>query len=634
MPEYKYPGVYIEELSSGVRPIEGVGTSTAAFIGFTGMSGPVDDEPVMVYGWNEYEKKFGKRSLANQMDLAVYTFFSNGGRKAYIIRLRNGAESAFKNLKRDNGETADEPILKISAKFDGQEGKSILVKVQKIDTYSFNLIVCKDNADNIVEKFNSINFNEKSDRYCINTLKASELITLDYYNGRNFKGLFSKGSIKSACQDENGILDKLNTKDLVITVNIDYSGNRIIKLPKTTNATYSDIDTFCNSLQSAIRMADSADGYKNVEITSDVANGDISFTLTSGSGEVSWSSVDIVKSKYINPEKETDLGCILKFVKDDGTPEQITRTQGTQNLIPAALPYENLDHGIDADPAIKKDSYNSALEKLITYPDINILLLPGITLPDTYSIIDSAIEHCRIMKNRMVIIDPPEEQNQQELLSSISIHSNYAALYYPWIKVMSPSATNTAEKCSIPPSSFAAAIWARTDALRGVWKAPAGMETELSGVQDLTEKVTNLQQEDLNSAGINVIRKINGSTVIWGARTLSSDAEWKYISVRRTAIYIEQSIFNGIQWAVFEPNNEQLWSSLRLNIESFLNGMFRAGAFAGKTARDAYYVRCGLNDTMTQGDIDSGQVIVLVGFAALKPAEFVIVRIQQKVGQN
>jgi phage tail sheath protein FI len=136
---------------------------------------------------------------------------------------------------------------------------------------------------------------------------------------------------------------------------------------------------------------------------------------------------------------------------------------------------------------------------------------------------------------------------------------------------------------------------------------------------------------------VNALRKRPGyGTVIWGTRTLStkSNPEWRYVPVRRTAIFIEQSIFNGIQWAVFEPNDHRLWSSLRANIESFMNGLFRAGAFQGEKSGDAYFVRCGLGSTMTQDDIDRGQVIVLIGFAPVKPAEFVIVRIQQKVGQQ
>ncbi len=189
----------------------------------------------------------------------------------------------------------------------------------------------------------------------------------------------------------------------------------------------------------------------------------------------------------------------------------------------------------------------------------------------------------------------------------------------------------------VAPSAIAAGMWAKIDGKRGVWKAPAGVETRLTGAAGLEYVVENLEQDQLNPLGVNCIRKLPSyGSVFWGARSLSTkaDPEWRYVPVRRTAIYIEESIYNGIQWAVFEPNDHPLWGSLRANIGSFMNGLFRAGAFQGQTAKEAYFVRCGLGDTMTQGDIDRGQVIVIVGFAPLKPAEFVIVRIQQKVGEE
>ena len=189
----------------------------------------------------------------------------------------------------------------------------------------------------------------------------------------------------------------------------------------------------------------------------------------------------------------------------------------------------------------------------------------------------------------------------------------------------------------IAPSSFVAGMWAKIDGRRGVWKAPAGVETSLLGVAGLAETIDDNLQGQLNPVGINCIRKIPGAgPVIWGSRTLSTmaDPEWRYVPVRRTASMIEESIYNNIQWAVFEPNDHRLWSSLRVNIDAFMNGLWRAGAFQGEKASDAYFVRCNLGDTMEQADIDAGQVIVEVGFAPLKPAEFVIVRIQQKVAQQ
>ena len=185
-----------------------------------------------------------------------------------------------------------------------------------------------------------------------------------------------------------------------------------------------------------------------------------------------------------------------------------------------------------------------------------------------------------------------------------------------------------------PPSGFVAGLYAKTDGQRGVWKAPAGTSAALGGSVGLAVNLTDTQQGNLNPLNVNVIRQFAGSgIVLWGARTVTSDPAWNYIPVRRMAIFLRVSIYRGIQWAVFEPNDEDLWSSLRLNIGSFMMNLFRQGAFQGATPAQAFFVKCD-NETTTQADIDAGIVNVLVGFAPLKPAEFVVVKISQKVGQT
>jgi phage tail sheath protein FI len=295
-----------------------------------------------------------------------------------------------------------------------------------------------------------------------------------------------------------------------------------------------------------------------------------------------------------------------------------------------------------------QDAYDAIFALFTKIRDINILLLPGQSIPADGSgnaIIDSGIAHCEAMKSRMIIIDPApsSEMTDENAVNDFSLPTEtYCALYYPWVKVANPfynADTNPGAERTVlvAPSAFAAGMWAKTDGRRGVWKAPAGVEAALLGVSGLEYNVEDAEQDFLNPLGVNALRKLPSyGNVIWGTRTLSTKAnpEWRYVPVRRTAIFIEQSVYNGIQWAVFEPNNNGLWSSLRANIESFMAGLFRSGAFQGEKSSDAYFVRCGLGSTMTQDDIDRGQVIVLIGFAPVKPAEFVIVRLQQKVGQQ
>ena len=294
--------------------------------------------------------------------------------------------------------------------------------------------------------------------------------------------------------------------------------------------------------------------------------------------------------------------------------------------------------------------YDAVFTKFLKIRDINIICLPGQNWPKAIGsdpegqpVIDAAIAHAVKMKSRMVIVDPPGglELDTELKVKNLKLpNKTFSVLYYPWAKVANPfynaeDNPGADKTVLVPPCGFAAGMWAKIDGKRGVWKAPAGLETGLGGLAGLEWKVEDGEQDSLNPLGVNCLRSMPGP-VIWGARTLAtkSDPEWRYVPVRRTAIMIEQSIYNGIQWAVFEPNDHRLWSALRGNIGGFMNGLFRVGSFQGEKASDAYFVRCGLGDTMTQAEIDAGQVIVIVGFAPLKPAEFVIVRIQQKVNQQ
>ena len=316
----------------------------------------------------------------------------------------------------------------------------------------------------------------------------------------------------------------------------------------------------------------------------------------------------------------------------------------------------NVGEGTPAD-------YDKAFASLQKIRDISIICLPGKAWGTGNSnatdrgIIEKAITHAEEMQNRMVIVDIAETvklatkndvTNEDTGLNPKP--SMFSVAYYPWVEVANPFYKPNDEEdeeeeeeepppatFKMAPSSFVAGMWAKIDGRRGVWKAPAGVETALLGVVGLTDNVDDKVQGQLNPVGINCIRKIPGAgPVIWGSRTLATktDPEWRYVPVRRTASMIEESIYTNIQWAVFEPNDHRLWSSLRVNINAFMNGLWRAGAFQGEKASDAYFVRCNLGDTMTQDDVDLGKVIVEVGFAPLKPAEFVIVRIQQKVAQQ
>lgn len=253
-------------------------------------------------------------------------------------------------------------------------------------------------------------------------------------------------------------------------------------------------------------------------------------------------------------------------------------------------------------------------------------------------VLDAAAAYCE--KHRaFLLVDSPSswinKDAREEFPDNLMSTSANAAVFFPRIKVANPLRDNQVEEYG--PCGAIAGIFARTDATRGVWKAPAGIDATLKGVTGLTVELTDAENGELNPRGINCLRKMPAAGyVVWGARTLKGDDQladqWKYIPVRRTALFIEESLYRGTQWAVFEPNDEPLWSQLRLNTGVFMHNLFRQGAFQGASPKEAYFVKCD-KTTTTQADIDGGIVNIIVGFAPLKPAEFVILYIQQIAGQ-
>lgn len=256
----------------------------------------------------------------------------------------------------------------------------------------------------------------------------------------------------------------------------------------------------------------------------------------------------------------------------------------------------------------------------------------------TDPVLTTALAYCE-HKRAILLVDPPstwakkDDAKKGVPISGLGPSAN-AAIYFPRIKKANPLHQNQIE--TFVPSGTIAGIIARTDLQRGVWKAPAGLEATMAGVASLTVPLTDAENGELNPLGINCLRTLPAAgNVVWGARTMVGDdrlsSQWKYLPVRRTALWIEETLYRSSQWAVFEPNDEPLWSALRLNIGAFMHGLFRQGAFQGQSPKDAYFVQCD-STTTTQADIDRGIVNIVVGFAPLKPAEFVVIYIQQIAG--
>ncbi len=266
----------------------------------------------------------------------------------------------------------------------------------------------------------------------------------------------------------------------------------------------------------------------------------------------------------------------------------------------------------------------------------NLLVVPG----ETNAAVIAVLESYCVTRRAMMIVDAASTDTLTTLQTGpnttlVSPNGNNAAFYFPWLTAADPLDGNRPR--SFPPSGFIAGAYARIDASRGVWKAPAGIEAGLAGVTDVAVKLTDDQNGVLNPLGINCIRSFPIYGIVnWGARTLVGadeiGSEWKYVPVRRMALFLEESLYRGTKWVVFEPNDEPLWSQIRLNLTAFMMSLFRQGAFQGTKPSDAFFVKCD-KDTTTQDDINKGIVNILVGFAPLKPAEFVVIKLSQIAGQ-
>jgi uncharacterized protein len=289
---------------------------------------------------------------------------------------------------------------------------------------------------------------------------------------------------------------------------------------------------------------------------------------------------------------------------------------------------------VEKDCTLSLQSVQEAMAALDSVPALNLVYLPGVT---DASILAAAAEYCE-KRRAFLIIDADAKATTVEQFTAMMKtaglpRSESAAVYAPWLRIPDPLGGSGLR--TIAPSGAVAGIYARTDSNSGVWKAPAGTGANLLGATALTAEIDDGQNEVLEELGLNLLRSFPSyGIVIWGARTLlppgSGDSTYKYVPVRRLSLYIESSLSSGTQWAVFEPNGPSLWASVRLSVSGFLQGLYQQGAFQGVTPDQAYFVKCDAT-TMTQSDIDQGILNIVVGFAPLKPAEFVLLRIQQLV---
>jgi phage tail sheath protein FI len=640
-----YPGVYVKEVSSGVRPIQAAGTSTAAFFGVV-ERGPIG-EVRQIFNFTQFKTTYGGFLRDHYLAYAVYQFFNNGGTKCYVGRVANKPVTAYTTIKDCYKEEQNRlDTIKVEASSPGVWGKDLRILIES-DANKPNVFTLKvfqyragiDDEPRELEVFTNLSMNPASPSFVENVINSQSL---------NIRVKVQENSHVIAGYSESGEIDI--TKDSLLEpgqreffINIHGDGYKKVTLPATIGVEnkpkLKDIKTAILNAIKTLQPTHASTPEEAYAVTvnspNDIAN---KIRITSGHASED-SSIEILEAD----NKDVDAAAPLKLGRKFGT-----EVYGSSILRPADTPQEGtildpealykMEDGDDGSPPTK-DDYINALKWLDTIQDVSLISIPGIGLPD---VADEGMNYCR---NRplsdcffiadMAITDDTKE-SAEKYSELINIPNSYGAVYFPWLKMSDPTGVSN-KPILVPPSGFVAGLYARIDANRGVWKAPAGTEAMVAGAVGLSCELTDPQHGDLNtpanSKSVCVIRKFPSSgIVLWGARTLSSDAEYKYIPVRRMAIMLRKSIYNGIQWAVFEPNDEGLWSQLRLNIGSFMMTLFRRGAFQGSTPSQAFFVKCD-SETTTQDDINLGNVNVLIGFAPLKPAEFVIVKISQKAGQ-
>lgn len=651
MTTVSYPGVYVAEIPGGARPIEAASTSTAAFVGIS-EKGP-DDTAVRVTSWDEFQKTYGSFIPASYIAESVYSFFNNGGRQCYIVRV-TPSDAARADITLQNRAAA--PVaqaVKFLAKNKGDWGNYLLLTIENAGAdpgNGFRLTIRRQPEREVVpanfqdlpvlEAHDNLVMDAESPNYVVKALARDSALVEAQVLGANTslqRGFHRSGEISGL---------PLGTANKKFLINVDDDGYQELTLSDATagSSTLSVIAAGITTLVQALpkkKTSTPADAFAQFECVVDGTR----LVLRSGTNKPTFAT-NTRSSVLIQNAPAGNAAVKLKLGEGNGgisegalavrRPANVTVVQVGDNAVTGAVSAVTL--GTDGNTgSLTETSYSNAFSLLNDKTDFSLLAVPGI---GTQQMMDLGVAYCRNRPLQDVFYigevgkydDTVAEA--EGFRKSLTKANSYGALYFPWVKALDP-AGRTPGAILLPPSGYIAGLYARIDGTRGVWKAAAGTEASLNGVVGLATELTDTQQGNLNPIQVNCLRRFDLAGVIaWGARTVTSDPEYLYLPVRRTAIMIRKSIYDGIQWAVFEGNDHRLWSSLRTNIGAFMNGLFRAGAFQGEKANDAYFVRCGLGDTMTQDDIDRGQVIVLVGFAPLKPAEFVIVRIQQKVGQQ
>ncbi|HEX2828606.1 MAG TPA: phage tail sheath subtilisin-like domain-containing protein [Burkholderiales bacterium] len=589
MPEYLAPGVYVEETSFRAKSIEGVGTSTTAFVG-PARKGPFRansndlTQPEMLTSYGDFERLYGTYSdfgytgvrRTNYLAHAARAFFNEGGARLYVCRVVGSNATAATAAA--SAATGDEAIA-FTARFPGSAGNG-RIDITEISTPA---------SDRVMENAPPGTF-----------LRTGPADTPVHH--------VKMGSTWHPAANPAGAA--------AVTSELAGATPRVITLIVTT-------------------IDDMPPGEPR---TGDRAQGNVLSYEDLGLHPSHPRYIGTVLKQTPDSRAEQLQNAYFISVGKDVAPSELQSALFTVDAKAVTTRTLLLDGGADGDPP-GSAAYASALELLAGMEDISIVAAPGsAAYADAQAINGALIAHAEGRRAyRIAVLDTPPQQTPGQVRTLRGLmDSRYAALYYPWVVVSNPlfrpGREDIPREIALPPSGFVSGIYARNDIQRGVHKAPAN-EVVRSALRFEVD-VNFGQQEGLNPIGVNCLRLLSGRGYrVWGARLISSDPEWKYVSDRRYFNYLEASIDRGTQWAVFEPNGERLWANVRQTIADFLYNEWRNGALLGASQEEAFFVRCD-RSTMTQNDLDNGRLVCLIGVAIIRPAEFVIFRIGQKTADS
>jgi len=625
-----YPGVYIEERASGVRTITGVATSIAAFVGYTRKGVP--DRALAITSFADFERGYGGLDRDSAVSYAVRQFFSNGGTQALIVRVAVGHATAAWTLQ--DGAPVD--VLDVEAASPGTWGNDLRLTVQTTGVRNpdadFNLLVRQLQPDGstvaTIETHRNLSLDSNSPQYVesvVNNASAAVRVT------RRAGLVFANPGFAVS----TAVAFPLAPTNTTIGGTVDGTMPFLLTL---AGAPWANIAGLVTSATNAIAAAGLAGRLQASETGADGTAGTGHLGIASMTPGES-SSVVIAGGSFGGLAATIHIGLGNGGREFTGAAEH--RPSVLANVVPPTKGADGTRGG--AVDLVGSEAAKTGIYALLDVDLFNLLLIPetfDMTTGQEAGVIPAAVALC-VAERAFYIVDAPSDRTLADIggwasstLGALGNAARNAATYFPPVRIVDP--LDGMRPRAMPPSGTLAGIYARTDAQRGVWKAPAGTDATLNGVLDLTLPINDIENGQLNPQGVNVVRNFPAyGRVAWGARTgRGADAhadEYKYIPIRRLALFLEESLYRGTQWVVFEPNDEPLWAQIRLNLGAFMNGLFRQGAFQGKTPQEAFFVKCD-KETTTQADRNLGIVNILVGFAPLKPAEFVVITIQQIAG--